>query len=133
MVDRSEQKNQVMELCKQNLTQTEIAKRVGVSITTVRRWIKETGTKNKVGVSQSNLIKRMYEEGKGSIQIAMDLGLTRTYVLAVLKDKNIKTDEETVKKNTDDEENRLVNRTLEKMMIDGVMYEDVMPLIFAEG
>ena len=126
---KKEQKKQVIELSKQNLTQSEIARIVGVSHTTVRRWLNENGINNKVGISQSSTIAKMYEEGKGSIQIAMELGLTRTYVLAILKDKKIKIDEE-VKK--DDEETKLANITLEKMMIDGVLYEDVMPLIFAE-
>lgn len=126
---KKEQKKQVIELSKQNLTQSEIARIVGVSHTTVRRWLNENGINNKVGISQSSTIAKMYEEGKGSIQIAMELGLTRTYVLAILKDKKIKIDEE-VKK--DDEETKLANIKLEKMIIDGVLYEDVMPLIFAE-
>ena len=126
---KKEQKKQVIELSKQNLTQSEIARIVGVSHTTVRRWLNEKGINNKVGISQSSTIAKMYEEGKGSIQIAMELGLTRTYVLAILKDKKIKIDEE-VKK--DDEETKLANIKLEKMIIDGVLYEDVMPLIFAE-
>lgn len=126
---KKEQKKQVIELSKQNLTQSEIARIIGVSHTTVRRWLNENGINNKVGISQSSTIAKMYEEGKGSIQIAMELGLTRTYVLAILKDKKIKIDEE-VKK--DDEETKLANIKLEKMIIDGVLYEDVMPLIFAE-
>lgn len=130
MIDREKQKKQVKELYKQNLSFTEIEKRVGITHTTARRWLIEMGVyENRNVTTQSNIIE-MYKAGKGSIEIAMDLGLTRTYVLAVLKDKKIKTDEET---KVDDLESRLANITLEKMMIDGVVYEDVTPLIFAEG
>ena len=130
MIDREKQKKQVKELYKQKLSFTEIEKRVGITHTTARRWLIQMGLyENRNVTTQSNIIE-MYKSGKGSIEIAMDLGLTRTYVLAVLKDKKIKTDEET---KVDDLESSLANITLEKMMIDGVMYEDVTPLIFAEG
>ena len=55
---KKEQKKQVIELSKQNLTQSEIARIVGVSNTTVRRWLNENGINNKVGISQSSIIAK---------------------------------------------------------------------------
>lgn len=134
MIDREEQKRQVNELYKQNLSLSEIARRVGIAHTTARRWVIEEGNyENRTGTTQSTIIA-LYKEGKGSIQIALDMGLTRTYVLAVLKDAKIEIDENL--KEQDElqyAENKLANITLEKMIIDGIKYEDVTPLIFIEG
>ena len=132
---KKERLKRVQEMFSQNMKITDMAKELGCGISTVSGYLKELGIKETRTAVLTQKIKEMYSVGKTISQICFELEVSNTFVRTVLKKCGYrkshysKTEIDLINEDKKFAEDRLANLTLEKMLVDGVMYEDVTPIL----
>ena len=121
------------ELYKAGNTLTEIANQLDISISTARKYVICMGyNTNKKRNLTVNILK-LYGEGRNTNEIACMLDCSKTTVLDTLRQngfgRKTSRNEEEKEQNLNFAEDRLANLVLEKVIIDGICYEDITPLL----
>lgn len=122
-MDKIERMKKAGELYKTGMLMQDIAKELGVHPSTVSKDITMLGLRKK-SETITNKILQLHNKGMNKVQISQELGVSKTYVRAVLRDKGLvstysKTEKNLIDENTVYAEDRLANAVLEKVMIDG--------------
>ena len=86
---KAERKKQVKELIEQGLTQTEIAKLYGLSVSSISIYAKELNIFNNNWYVNRNKILEMYTNGMKQSDIAKKLKISRQRVSQVIKKANL--------------------------------------------
>ncbi len=109
-----------------------IAKELQLSVHTVRKYLKDLGFNKRNTEKLKRNIFKLYGEGYNTNQIAYELDCSVKTVSTVLKENGLgkqyaRGNECLIDENTKYAED-LANILLEKIMIDGKMYEDITPI-----
>ena len=122
----------VYEMYSEGITITEIAKELGLGVSTVSGYIKELGIK-RIPKDYEEEILKLLEEGKGNFQICKELGITSDKVTKVRKKHGIGSryyvcEEDLIDENTQYAKDYSKVK-LEKIIINGKVYEDITPIL----
>ena len=121
------------ELYKNGNTLAEIAKKLDISISTARKYVICMGYNTNKQRNLTENILKLHEEGRNTNEIACMLDCSKTTVLDTLKQNGFgrkkSMNEEEKEQNLNFAEDRLANLVLEKVIIDGIYYEDITPLL----
>ena len=113
---------------------SQMANELGCAISTASEYLKELGIKQEKTAKLTEQIKRKYKAGKKLKHISDELNVSETFVRSTLKKLGIHkkvflcSEENLINENTIFAEDRFADILLEKVMIDGKMYEDITPI-----
>lgn len=126
--DKIDRQGQVREMFLRNMKTDDIAKELGVALSTIRRDIQELGIRKDKSFIDRQIIK-MHLEGYNYVEIGYEVDLSSTYVGKILKKygygKNARAEDVLIDENTKYADNRIV---LEKLFINGKQYTDITPV-----
>ena len=127
-LDKIERQEQVREMFLKNVPTSEMAKKFGVALSTIRRDIQELGIRKNNSFIDGQIIK-LHLEGYNNTEIGYEIGLSRLSVGNILRKygygNEARTDDTLIDENTKYADNRVV---LEKVTIDGKLYTDITPV-----
>ena len=134
---KQEKMQKTKELVEQGKNASEIAKILNCSVSGISKYMAEMGIRPKRSESLRFKIMRLHNLGLTNAQIAYELEVPHSYVLSTLRDNGYgrhysKTEDNLINENTVYAENRLKNLVFEKVVHDGIRYEDVTELIFLQ-
>ena len=113
---------------------SQMASELGCAISTASEYLKELGIKQERTAKLTEQIKKKYKAGKKIKHISAELNVSETFVRTTLKKWGLNkrlffcSEENLIDENTKFAEDRLANLVLEKVLIDGKMYEDITPI-----
>lgn len=132
--EKKERLEKIRQMYEEGMSVSNMAKELGCSISTASECLKESGIKEKKTKENTKKVQEMYSAGKTTMQICDELKVTTTFVRNVIKKSGLGTrdvfhpEKDLINENTIFAVDRLANIVLEKVMIDGKMYEDITPI-----
>lgn len=133
--EKREKVERAGQMYERGMNVTEIAQKLGCALSTASLYLKESGVKKNRTAELVQKITEMYAGGATISKIKKELGISNTFIMSVLKKKGLRkriyfqSEIDLIDENTKFAEDRLANFTPEKMLVDGVMYEDVTPIL----
>ena len=128
-LDKIERQEQVREMFLKNVPTSEMAKKFGVTLSTIRRDIQELGIRQDKSFIDGQIIK-MHLEGLNNIEIGFEVDLSPSYISKILKKygygRETRTEDNLIDENTKYADNSVV---LEKITIGGRKYTDITPVL----
>ena len=134
---KQEKMQKTKELVEQGKNASEIARILNCSVSGISKYMDEMGIRPKRPESMRVKIMRLHNLGLTNSQIAYELEVPHSYVLATLRDNGYgrhysKTEDNLINENTVYAVDRRKNLVLEKVVVDGVNYVDITELIFLQ-
>ena len=132
--EKKERLERIRQMYEEGMSVTNMAKELGCGISTASECLRELGIKEKKIKENTIKAQEMYKEGKTTTQISCELKVSITFVRNALKKCGLGTrdvfhpEKDLINESTIFAEDRLANLVLEKVMIDGKMYEDITPI-----
>ena len=131
-IERERRKEQVRKMYSKKIAEVDIAKKMNLSLSTVRSYITEMGLKRKNWEAIRRKSVEMYLAGTELREIAKELDVSKAYISALIRKSGVPVrrrfyvvEENLINENTVFADNRV---ELTKIVIDGTVWQDVTPL-----
>ena len=129
---KAERMKIIKQMLLKNIRGKEIAQQMGVSESTVSRYVKEILKNDNNNECLHSKIKQMYLSGKSILEISFELDISKSYVNAVIKKQGLKEQNYPAEKKDLIDENTVFadNRIkIEKLVVGEKRYEDIIEMI----
>ena len=129
---KAERKKIVKQMLLKNIRGKDIAQQMGVSESTVSKYVKEILKNDNNNECLHSKIKQMYLSGKSILEISFELDISKSYVNAVIKKQGLKEQNYPAEKKDLIDENTVFadNRIkIEKLVVGEKRYEDIIEMI----
>ena len=129
---KAERMKIVKQMLLKNIRGKDIAQQMGVSESTVSKYVKEILKNDNNNECLHSKINQMYLSGKSILEISFELDISKSYVNAVIKKQGLKEQnypaekKELIDENTVFADNRI---KIEKLVIGGKKYVDIIETI----